>query len=133
MSETRKAVEVRLSDLLRDQARVGEKFNFFETQAVAAITNLLKKAGVYDPVHKLEVSRQDNLQKTREVMASLSSQIAEAQELLRSFDGVDMEEPPEPRIVCGINIDVLDFETRLMVLDGNVDTITALGGTPPQP
>lgn len=105
-----------IPELFKKQQELGER----ETQA------LIAKAGIADQIEALKNRTEDfrkRLQKDADVLAG---RIAEVQGILEKFYYAPI--PDGITHMHGIALEPLDWQTRLMVMQGNEDTIATLGG-----
>ena len=115
-----------LAELSATRASLQPKFVEAQAQVERHVEDLCEKAGILKEIQKTR----DDLTKFRESLQrqadELTGKIAAFEMILDKFHRA----PVEPGTVMhGIDISKLDWQTLLMVMNGNRQTIAALGGT----
>lgn len=120
-------------EYLRDQLqemkelrnRLPGKFTEAQTQVETHIEQLMEKAGILGEVKRVK----DELEKVRAQLQRQADVLSGKIEVMEHLFDTFHRDPVVPgTILHGIDISRLDWQTRLMVRNGNLQTIAALGG-----
>ena len=103
-----------------------------------AIDDAIRKAGAMFPVRRLRSNLESEQKRLQSQADTFAAQVQVFQDLLERFHPnvvpeMDVPLPDGITHMHGIDLRPLDGETRLLVMDGNPDTIRVLGGTVPLP
>ena len=127
----REFLEKRLMALRERNSKIPEAFKRQQEQGDAEIATILRKAELFDAIEAVKSRTDDQkkkLQKEADIIANL---IAGLQEILEKFHLAPI--PEGVTHMHGLKLELLSWETRLMVMAGNEETITALGGAIAKP
>lgn len=127
----REFLEKRLTALRDRNSKIPEVFKRQQEQGDAEIATILRKADLFDAIEAVKSRTDDQkkkLQKEADIIANL---IAGLQEILEKFHLAPI--PEGVTHMHGLELEPLSWETRLMVMAGNEETITALGGAIAKP
>lgn len=127
----REFLEKRLMALRDRNSKIPEAFKRQQEQGDAEIATILRKAELFDAIEAVKSRTDDQkkkLQKEADIIANL---IAGLQEILEKFHLAPI--PEGVTHMHGLKLELLSWETRLMVMAGNEETITALGGAIAKP
>ena len=137
-------VTKRLAELEVKQRSLPATYQDTAAKIDRQITNLLEQAGVLGQVRSLEKQRDDAKTRLQRDADMLGGRIAELRtmqkRLQKTIAEMEREEQPDgdagpgydyPDELYGIKLAPLDDTTRLMVIQGNPETIRVLGGKVP--
>ena len=126
MPNEREFLEDRLNKMRETIGTIPELFKKQQELGEREIQSLIARAGIADQIEALRNRTEEyrkGLQKEADVLAG---RIAEVQGILEKFYYAPI--PEGITHIHGIELEPLDWQTRLMVMQGNKDTIAALGG-----
>ena len=114
-----------LKDLKEFRAALPGRFSEAQQQVEKHIEQLMEKAGILNEVRRAK----DELEKVRAQLQRQADVYTGKIEVLEYVFDTYHRDPVDPgTILHGIDISKLDWQTRLMVRSGNLQTIMALGG-----
>lgn len=105
-----------LPGLLRKYQDVGDR----------EIQELIRKAGIQEQIDTIKARTEEHRKRLQKQADIISGQISALQEIREKFHLAPI--PEGITHMHGIELSPLDWQTRLLVMEGNEDTITALGG-----
>ncbi len=118
-------LRTQLEELKEVRASLPAKYSDAQKQVEQHIENLMEKAGIMPEVKRLR----DELEKMRLQLQRQADVLSGKIEVIEHVFDTYHRDPVAPGTVLhGIDISKLDWQTRLMVRSGNLQTIAALGG-----
>ena len=119
-----------LEGLSAKRAVVADNAKTHAAQVDAQISEWLIEAGLLDKIQALQTELRQTQLVRQERVAGLSAQIT----LLRAVhDKFHIDPVPPGTMIHGIDVSKLDWETRLRVRNGEMETISVLGGKLDEP
>ena len=114
-----------LNELKNLRAGLPAKFSDAQKQVEAHVEMLMEKAGILGEIKRVR----DELEKLRAQIQRQADVLSGKIEVIEHVFDTYHRDPVAPGTVLhGIDISKLDWQTRLMVRSGNLQTIAALGG-----
>jgi len=98
----------------------------YQEQGDREIQDLIRKAGIQDQIDQINARTEDQRRKLQKQADILAGQIAALQEIREKFHLAPI--PEGITHMHGIALADLDWQTRLLVMQGNEDTVKTLGG-----
>ena len=124
-------LEDRLNKMREAQGQIPDTFKKYQELGDREIQALIAKAGIADQIEAIKAKVEDHRKRLQKESDVIAGRIAEVQGVLEKFHYAPI--PEGVTHMHGIELAPLDWQTRLLVMQGNEDTIAALGGAIEKP
>jgi hypothetical protein len=124
-------LEDRLNKMREAQGQIPDTFKKYQDAGDREIQALIAKAGIADQIEAIKAKVEEQRKRLQKESDVIAGRMAEVQLILEKFHFAPI--PEGVTHMHGIELAPLDWQTRLLVMQGNEDTIITLGGSLEKP
>jgi hypothetical protein len=124
-------LEDRLNKMRETQGQIPDTFKKYQDAGDREIQALIVKAGIADQIEAIKAKVEEQRKRLQKESDVIAGRMAEVQLILEKFHFAPI--PEGVTHMHGIELAPLDWQTRLLVMQGNEDTILTLGGSLEKP
>jgi hypothetical protein len=124
-------LEDRLNKMREAQGQIPDTFKKYQDAGDREIQALIVKAGIADQIEAIKAKVEEQRKRLQKESDVIAGRMAEVQLILEKFHFAPI--PEGVTHMHGIELAPLDWQTRLLVMQGNEDTILTLGGSLEKP